>query len=119
MKKILISLLALAILFPVAINAQKTNVVKTSLTSIFLNTGVLAYEKAINEDMALQLGVYYTGASALDAKFSGFAITPEYRYYLSSDKVAPNGGFVAPYFRYQNFTLEDQSSGASATFTGT
>lgn len=118
MKKILISLLAVIIFCSSTLNAQKTNVVKTSLTSIFLNTFVVAYEKALNEDMGAQLGFYYTGASALDTKFSGFAITPEFRYYLSSDKIAPNGPFVAPFFRYQNFTLEDSSSDETATFTG-
>ncbi len=118
MKKILFSLLAGVILSSGILNAQKTNVVKTSLTSIFLKTYVVAYEKAINEDMAAQLGFYYTSTSFLDTEFSGYAITPEFRYYLSDEKIAPNGPFIAPFFRYQNFTLSDQSSGESATFTG-
>ncbi|MCF8380331.1 MAG: DUF3575 domain-containing protein [Bacteroidales bacterium] len=118
MKKILFSLLAGLLLTSGLLNAQKTNVVKTSLTSIFLKTYVLDYEKAFNEDMSGQLGFYYTGYSFLDVKFSGFAITPEFRYYLSDEKTAPNGAFIAPYFRYQNFTLEDASTSETATFTG-
>ncbi|MGC9342127.1 MAG: DUF3575 domain-containing protein, partial [Bacteroidales bacterium] len=88
-----------------------------SLASPFLNTYVLAYERVLNKDMGAQLGFYYTGANALEAKFSGFAITPEFRYYLSESKTAPNGAFVAPFLRYQNFTLEDEESLASGTLT--
>jgi len=67
--------------------------------------------------MGAQLGFYYTGAKALNASFSGFALTPEFRYYLSKTKTAPNGAFVAPFLRYQNFALEDDSNTATATFT--
>ncbi len=118
MKKVLISILAGLILSSGILNAQKTNVVKTSLTSIFLKTYVIAYEKAINEDMTAQLGFYYTQASVLETEFSGFSITPEFRYYLSEEKVAPNGAFIAPFFRYQNFSIDDPDGAASATLTG-
>lgn len=118
MKKILISFLAGILLTSGVLNAQKTNVVKTSLTSIFLKTYVVAYEKAFNEDMAGQLGFYYTNFTFLSAKFSGYSVTPEFRYYLSEEKIAPNGAFIAPFLRYQSFTLEEESSGESGTFTG-
>jgi hypothetical protein len=97
---------------------EKSNVVKTSLVSPFLNTYVLAYERALNEDMGLQMGFYYSGASTLGVNFSGFALTPEFRYYLSDEKTAPNGAFIAPYLRYQNFTLDEDTGTSSATFTG-
>jgi hypothetical protein len=98
--------------------AQKDNVIKTSLVSPFLSTFVLAYERVINEEMSTQLGFYYTGASVLEAGFKGFAITPEFRYYLSEEKTAPNGVFIAPFFRYQSFSLDEESTTNTATLTG-
>lgn len=118
MKKIIAILLFAIFSLTGIVNAQNKNIIKTSLTSPFLSTYVLAYERALNEDMGLQLGFYYTGASTLDVTFSGFSITPEFRYYLSEQKTAPNGAFIAPYLRYQNFTLDDDETGASATLTG-
>jgi hypothetical protein len=56
--------------------------------------------------MSFQLGFYYTGANFIGGDFDGFAITPEFRYYLSGKKVAPNGPYIAPYVRYQNFSVE-------------
>jgi Protein of unknown function (DUF3575) len=107
MKKILLSLVVFLLLGTFITNAQKSNVIKTSLTSPFLKTWVLAYERVLNDDMSAQLGFYYTGSDLFDGSFSGFAITPEFRYYLSEEKVAPNGAFIAPFFRYQSFTVTD------------
>ena len=118
MKKIVLLTFILCMISSGIIHAQKSNVLKTSLTSPFLRTFVLAYERAVNENVGAQLGFYYTGASTLDVRFSGFALTPEFRYYLSEEKQAPNGAFIAPFFRYQSFTLEDQENIASANFTG-
>ncbi len=119
MKKIVLLPFFVCMMSSGIIYAQKSNIVKTSLTSPFLRTFVLAYERAVNENIGTQLGFYYTGASTFDTRFSGFAITPEFRYYLSEEKQAPNGAFIAPFFRYQNFSLEDESeTPASATFTG-
>lgn len=110
MKKLSLSL-SLISLFALAINAQelKQNVIKTSLTSIFLKTYVIDYERALNQNMSFQMGFYYTGSRIFDGDFSGFALTPEFRYYLSSDRTAPDGAYVAPYFRYQHFSAETGS----------
>ena len=107
MKKILLSFIVFILLGSLVTFAQHSNVLKTSLTSPFLKTWVLAYERVINDDMSAQLGFYYTGSDLFDGSFSGFAITPEFRYYLSEEKVAPNGAFIAPFFRYQSFTVTD------------
>ncbi len=116
MKKNLILLLGIIFLVWGASHAQlKSNVIKTSLVSPFLNTYVLAYERTLNEDMGVQLGFYYTGADVLNANFSGFSVTPEFRYYLSEEKTAPNGPFIAPYLRYQSFTIDEPSGTSSAT----
>jgi hypothetical protein len=107
MKKFLLSFVFFILMGTFITNAQHSNVVKTSLTAPFLRTGLIAYERVLNEDMSVQLGFYYTESTILDASFKGFAITPEFRYYLSEDKLAPNGAFLAPFFRYQSFTLTD------------
>lgn len=87
------------------------NVVKINILSPILRTASLFYERAISESSSLQLGLFYTGLSIDDTRFRGFGITPEFRYYLS-DKGAPQGFFIAPFVRYQNFTLtaEDEFS---------
>ena len=119
MKKLLTLSAIMLIMTVVSVNAQKSNIIKTSLTSIFLKTVNLDYEHALNESSSLQLGVYYTGASLYDSKFSGFAITPEYRYYLSASKTAPNGAYVAPWLRYQNFSAKSGTQGMETYAKGT
>ncbi len=109
MKKVLLTLIAVSIIGSGVIQAQeKQNLLKTSLTSVFFKTYVLAYERVLNQDMSVQLGGFYMGWSVGDAKLDGFAITPEYRYYLSESKNAPSGGFIAPFIRYQNYSFKSQ-----------
>ena len=85
MKRIVLIAFA-ALIVSTGLMGQKQNVIKTDLFSAILRTGVLKYERALNEDMSLQLGAFYTGYSPrdVDARLSGFGITPEFRYYLSS-----------------------------------
>ena len=99
-------------------DAQKMNAVKTDLFSPFLRTGVLKYERALNENISVQLGFFYTGYSPREseAKLSGFGITPEFRYYLS-DTPAPVGTYLAPNFRYMSLTAEDPTGNEEATLT--
>lgn len=117
MKKIVPVFLLAVFCISATLNAQKSNVIKTSLTSPFLNTFVLAYERVLNEDMGAQVGFYYTGANVLEARFTGFSITPEFRYYLSETRTAPDGAFIAPFLRYQNFSIEDSEASGNGTFT--
>jgi hypothetical protein len=102
-----------------SVNAQdvKQNVIKANLFSPLVRTGSFFYERVLNEDMSLQLGFFYSGASISDTKFRGFGITPEFRYYLSESKPAPSGIFVAPYLRYQNFDLSVEGDTGSATYS--
>ena len=118
MKRVLLFLIA-ALLVSAVLQAQtKMNAVKTDLFSPVLRTGVLKYERALNEDMSFQLGFFYTGYKVGDAgtEFSGFGITPEFRYYLS-DTPAPNGTYLAPNVRYYRFTLTDATTDSEGTLT--
>jgi hypothetical protein len=102
-----------------SVNAQevKQNVIKANLFSPLVRTGSFFYERVLNEDMSLQLGFFYSGASISDTKFRGFGVTPEFRYYLSESKPAPSGIFIAPYLRYQNFDLSVEGDTGSATYS--
>jgi hypothetical protein len=117
MKKIALFAFA-ALILSSGLMGQKKNAIKTDLFSAFLRTGVLKYERALNDDMSFQLGFFYTGFSPGDteARLSGFGITPEFRYYLSANP-APHGTYLAPNFRYMKLDAEDQSTGDKATLT--
>jgi len=117
MKKLIMFAFA-AFILSSGLMGQKMNAFKTDLFSAFLRTGVLKYERALNDDMSLQLGGFYTGYSPREseAKLSGFGITPEFRYYLS-EKPALQGTYLAPNFRYMKLTAEDPSINEQATLT--
>lgn len=116
MKKVLLILLAVVAIASGSAQAQ-TNTFKVNLLSPIVRTGSVFYERTISADKSLQLGVFYTGASIDETKFRGFGITPEFRQYLSKSKEAPAGFYIAPFARYQSFTLtadEVNSDGTEA-----
>ncbi len=115
MKKLALFAIA-AFILSTGLMGQKKNAVKTDLFSAFLRTGVLKYERALNDDMGFQLGFFYTGYSPgdTDARLSGYGITPEFRYYLS-EKPAPAGTYLAPNARYMKLTVEDQVTDESGS----
>jgi hypothetical protein len=115
MKKLALFAIA-AFILSTGLMGQKMNALKTDLFSAFLRTGVLKYERALNEDMSFQLGFFYTGYSPSDteARLSGFGITPEFRYYLS-EKAAPAGTYLAPNVRYMKVTVEDETTDESGS----
>ena len=112
MKKVfaftLVALMFLLIAVPA--KAQDTppqNLFKINLLSPLVRSGSFFYERAVSEDISLQLGFFYMGWSSDDTKFRGFGVTPELRYYLSEKHPAPRGVFIAPFVRFQNFNLSD------------
>ena len=105
MKKRILSLLVVTLLV-LSVQAQKKNAIKINPFSPLLNTFNLQYERVINEKSSFQLGLFYTGYKTGDVSLSGIGITPEYRMYLSNDKEAPAGFFIAPFVRYENYTVK-------------
>ncbi len=119
------------------IPTDKKNIIKTNLTSFFLATFHLNYERVINQKVTLQLGAYYTfwGNGGIFSNNNnsnnnnngnglyGFGITPEIRYYPNG--VAPIGFFVAfsPRFQYYVDSYESYNNngqfGLSETKTAT
>lgn len=97
----------------VTVNAQdkgKSNALKVNLFSPIAKTGSFFYERKINEKQSAQLGVGFTYYNRMDIKINGLFFTPEYRFYVSGK--AMNGFYVAPFGRYQNLKIEDNSEGA-------
>ncbi len=106
-----------ALLLAGAAHAQ-TNALKVDIFQPIINTAALSFEHKLSETSSFQLGLsgtfgykdgaYYSGYSGPST--SGFAITPEYRLYLSEKHAALEGFYVAPFVRYQNLTLKDSYS---------
>ena len=78
---------------------DKRNVIKTNLTSFFISTVHLSYERVINERLTFQMGVYYAfpnssrlftfDFSGSTYELRGFGITPEIKFF--PNKIAPKG----------------------------
>ena len=123
MKKLTFGLVLLAagLIFSSTVFGQKKNAIKVNIFSPIVRTGSFFYERALNEGASAQLGFFYTGYKITDTKFSGFGITPEFRFYPSK-KEDMKGFYLAPFLRYQSFTLEDEglvvSKGTLSTFGG-
>ncbi len=101
-------------------SAGYSNVIKINPLSLVAATGSFAYERVINEQMSGQLGFLFTrysGRITGGRALSGFAITPEFRYYLTG--AAPQGFFVAPFLRYRRTSLEGDVTVQGRTFDGT
>lgn len=120
----LVSLLLLLISFPASAQDEPPkNLFKINLLSPLVRTGSFFYERALSNDLSLQLGFFYTGATVGETEFRGMGITPELRYYLSEKHSAPRGVFIAPFGRYQNFNVENTdaepvSKGTITSFGG-
>ncbi len=121
MKKTLFFALALFAItsFQTTVFAQSEvkNIFKVNLLSPIVRTGSFFYERVITEKSTAQLGFFYTGWSSSGTKIRGFGITPEYRFYVSNSKQAPQGFFVAPFLRYQNLELTTDAAAEKATLT--
>jgi hypothetical protein len=96
--------------------AQPKNNIKTNLFSPIIRTYVLDFEHVLSTSSSAQLGFYYTGFKIEETKLNGFAITPEYRFYLS-EKPAPAGSFIAPFLRYKSFKLSNDNTSDKATYS--
>ncbi len=123
MKKILL-LTAMVVSCLTKLQAQDSNsgtdaknTIKVNPLSLILRTGSVFYEHKLAENSSFQMGVAFTGMKVGDVNFNGFALTPEYRFYPK--KNALSGLYLAPYVKYQNYTLKaDGSKGTYSSFGG-
>jgi hypothetical protein len=88
-----------------AASADK-NVLKINTLALFLGTGSVFYEHKLGDMTSGQLGLAYLNFKLGDTRFSGLILTPEFRVYPKKDAIS--GFYVAPYLRYQKFTVENK-----------
>jgi hypothetical protein len=84
-------------------SAQRKNVVKLDIHAPIMRTGILSYERVLNENASFGFSALYTDRSEgiTNASYlTRFAFTPEFRYYLMTDN-APRGLYVSGSVRYQ------------------
>ncbi len=93
------------------------NAIKLNPLSLVFATGNIAYERAVADNQTLQIGVFYSGVTISDLKYTGLGITPEYRFYFGGKQQAFNGIYAGPFVRYQSFRLEDKQNGYKADFS--
>lgn len=117
MKKLVLVTALVAALTGAHAQENYKNAVKINPLSLFLATGNVSYERAVTENQSFQLGVFYTGVKISDLKYSGVGITPEYRFYIAGHKEAMNGVYVAPFARYQNFSIQDKTNNDKISFS--
>jgi len=121
MKKIIILFLTLILTCP-SFSQDKTlvtsenNVLKINSLSLFLATGSVFYEHKLSDGASGQLGIAYVGLKFQDTRFTGIILNPEVRIY--PHKTAIDGFYVAPYLRYQNYTLESGADKGSLSSIG-
>ena len=85
--------------------SAQTTIVKANILSPLVKTGSFFVEQRVGARSTVQLGGLFTRWGAGDTRLRGFALTPEYRRYLSADKNALQGFYLAPFLRYQHLTL--------------
>ena len=92
--------------------SAQNNVLKINVLSPLVKTGSFFFEHKLSESSSFEIGGLFTSWSINDADtdVTGFAITPEYRFYLSNTKKAMEGFYVGPFLRYQNLTLKNTST---------
>jgi hypothetical protein len=114
-KTIVMAAVLVGFLFTTNTAQAQENALKWNFLSALVKTANFSYERAISDNSSLQLGVFYTGYSTDGTSFSGFGITPEYRYYFSGE--ALDGAYIAPFLRYSQFTLTEDDLNSKATLS--
>lgn len=114
MKRILtLALLCLVALSSFAQVSEEKNVLKVNTLSLLLGAGSIFYEREFTDNLSGQMGVAYLNYKINDAKFKGLILTPEIRLYVKKNAI--DGFYIAPYVRYQNYSLE--GNGGKGTYS--
>ena len=118
MKKLTFGLVILAagLILSSSAFGQKKNAIKVNIFSPIVRTGSFFYERALNDGASAQLGFFYTGYKITETKFSGYGITPEFRFYPSK-KEDMKGFYLGPFLRYQSFSLTEEVTDAKGTYS--
>lgn len=109
----LLAILAIPSIAQESNESEEKNVLKVNTLSLIIGTGSIFYEREFTDNLSGQMGVAYLNYKIEDTKFTGLILTPEMRFYPKQNAI--DGFYIAPYFRYQNFSLE--SDGGKGTYT--
>lgn len=120
MKKTLILLFVIIFTIPTFAQEASTvstdkNTLKINTLSLFLGTGSIFYERKISDMTSGQMGLAYMGFKLGDTKFTGLILTPEFRIYPKKNAI--DGFYIAPYLRYQNFTVKSTADDSKGTLS--
>jgi len=96
------------------VSAEK-NVLKVNTLALIFGTGSIFFEHQISDLTSGQFGVGFLSYKFIDTKFSGLILTPEFRIYPKKNAIS--GFYVAPYLRYQNFSVENKVETSKGTLT--
>lgn len=120
MKKVIV--LALICLFVIPAFAQESevseekNVFKINTLSLIVGTGSIFYERKFTDNVSGQIGVAYLNYGIKDTRFTGLILTPEVRFYPKKNAI--DGVYLAPYGRFQNYSLKGGDDRADYTNIG-
>lgn len=93
--------------------SEQKNALKANPLGLILGVGKINYERKITDASSVQLGISYFKFSNSGSSLSGLSLIPEYRFYVS--KKAIDGFYLAPFFKYRNLTVEDESDDFKAS----
>jgi hypothetical protein len=103
------ALLMLLFFLPFVSQAQ-TIILKANPLGLPLATVNGAIEYQFAPKISLQIGGYYTHFRFKESNYSGWAVTPEIRYYFTSQEQRPEGWYAAPFVRYSQIFLEREET---------
>ncbi|MFN6946255.1 MAG: DUF3575 domain-containing protein [Cytophagaceae bacterium] len=99
---------------------DRPNVIKLNLPALGLQNFSFQYERGLTDKVSAVLGVSVMPGRSLPTivideadedilvdnfRMSGFAITPEFRFYPGSNREAPRGFYLGGYVRYSNYAV--------------
>lgn len=120
MKKIIAFCLVIVLAIPLLAQeksdvAPEKNVLKVNTLALIIGTGSIFYERKISDMTSAQLGFAFLSYKFGDTRFTGLILTPEYRIYPKNSAI--DGFYIAPFLRYQNFTVKNTSTDGKGTLT--
>lgn len=117
MKKLCVAFLLVLISGQIFSQSEEKFVIKINPLSALISTGSMFLETRLDNTKSLQMGVAYMGLGFGDIKYSGIILTPELRFYAKQR--ALSGGYIAPYFRFQRYSITDESTSPNSEISYT
>ena len=107
MKKTL--LLAVILVLGLSNLKAQENVIKINPLGLAFGSAQFSYERVLGDKSAVELSLAYTSLNANfsggdEAKINGFGAEGKYKFYFSSEKVAPRGWYGAPVVSYSSIS---------------